>query len=132
MFIEMALCRVLMRETEDTHIVELEEVEGDRVFSIVIGLFEAAAIQRRLLGQKPPRPQTHELLASVIGELGGRVERIEVVELREGTFYCCMKVRQGDRVIEIDCRPSDAVAIGASEEVPIFVAESVLDVVGLE
>ena len=132
MFIEMSISRVLMRETEDTHIVELEEVGGGRVFSIVIGLFEAAAIQRRLLGQAPPRPQTHELLADIISQLGGRVERIEVVSLREGTFYCCLKIRQGDRVLEIDCRPSDAVAVGVSEEVPIYVEEGILAVVGMD
>ena len=67
MAVQMELSRILIRETDDMHIVELREVDGERVFPIVIGLTEAAAIERRLMGQAPPRPLTHELLADVIG-----------------------------------------------------------------
>jgi bifunctional DNase/RNase len=93
----------------------------------MIGLHEAAAIERRLMGQQPPRPQTHELLASVIEELGGTVEKVMITELKNHTFFARLYVRQGDKLIDIDCRPSDAIALGVATEVPIYVEEQVLD-----
>ena len=127
MAVRMELARVLIRETNDTHVVELREVDGERVFPIMIGLHEAAAIERRLMGQQPPRPQTHELLASVIEELGGTVEKVMITELKNHTFFARLYVRQGDKLIDIDCRPSDAIALGVATEVPIYVEEQVLD-----
>lgn len=127
MAVRMELARVLIRETNDTHVVELREVDGERVFPIMIGLHEAAAIERRLMGQHPPRPQTHELLASVIEELGGTVEKVVITELKNHTFFARLYVRQGDKVIDIDSRPSDAIALGVATEVPIYVEEQVLD-----
>ncbi len=66
--VRMELSRILIRENVDAHVVELREADGERVFPIVIGLNEAAAINRRLMGEEPPRPQTHELLANIIVE----------------------------------------------------------------
>ncbi len=125
--VRMALSRILIRETNDTHVVELREVEGERVFPIVIGLTEAAAIERRLMGHDPPRPQTHELLADVIEQLGYRLEKVVISDLRNHTFYARLYLRKGDDVVDIDSRPSDAIALGIATEVPIFVAERVLD-----
>lgn len=127
MAVQMELSRILIRETDDTHVVELREVNGERVFPIVIGLHEAAAIERRLMGQQPPRPQTHELLASVIEEMGGKVERVVINDLRDHTFYARLYVRQGNQLLDIDSRPSDAIALGVATEVPIYVEEHVLD-----
>lgn len=131
MSVKMELCRVLIRETDDTHVVELREAEVPedeaRVFPIVIGLTEAAAIERRLMGQQPPRPQTHELLESVITELGYRLDRIEINDLRDHTFFARICLRKGSEMHEIDARPSDAIALGASGDAPIYVAEHVLD-----
>lgn len=131
MSIKMELCRVLIRETDDTHVVELREAEVPeeqaRVFPIVIGLTEAAAIERRLMGQTPPRPQTHELLDSVITALGYELDRIEINDLREHTFYARIFLRSGSEMLDIDARPSDAIALGAIGDVPIYVAEHVLD-----
>lgn len=131
MSIKMELCRVLIRETDDTHVVELRESGVDeeqaRVFPIVIGLNEAAAIERRLMGQVPPRPQTHELLDSVIAELGYELNRIEICDLREHTFFARLYLRSGSEMVGIDARPSDAIALGATGDVPIYVAEHVLD-----
>jgi bifunctional DNase/RNase len=131
MAIRMELARVLIRETDDTHIVELREVDGERIFPIVIGLSEAAAIERRLLGQVPSRPQTHELLARIIEEMGGRIERIVINDLKQdeqgrGTFYARIYIRQKDVMLDIDSRPSDAIALGSANDVPIYVEESVL------
>jgi bifunctional DNase/RNase len=127
MAVQMELSRILIRETDDTHVVELREVGGDRVFPIVIGLHEAAAIERRLMGQRPPRPQTHELLANVIGELGGKIERVLISDLKEHTFFARLLLRRGADLLEIDSRPSDAIALGVGMEVPIYVEEHVLD-----
>ncbi|MEM1354820.1 MAG: bifunctional nuclease family protein [Planctomycetota bacterium] len=129
--VKMELARVLIRETDDTHVVELREAEVDeeqaRVFPIVIGLMEAAAIERRLMGQAPPRPQTHELLDAVITELGYHLERIEITDLREHTFFARLYLRNGSDMREIDSRPSDAIALGAATDAPVYVAEHVLD-----
>ncbi len=127
MAVHMELARVLIRETDDTHIVELREVDGERVFPIVIGFHEAAAIERRLMGQKPPRPQTHELLDSVIQHMGGEIERVLINDLKDHTFYARLFVRQGGTLRDIDSRPSDAIALGVATDVPIYVEEHVLD-----
>ena len=127
MAIHMELVRVLIRETDDTHVVELREVDGDLIFPIVIGFHEAAAIERRLMGQLPPRPQTHELLASVIEQMGGRIERVVINDLKDHTFYARLLVRQEGKVLDIDSRPSDAIALGVATEVPIYVEDHVLD-----
>jgi uncharacterized protein len=127
MAVRMELARILIRETNDTHVVELREQDGDRVFPIVIGLTEAAAIERRLMGQPPPRPQTHELLATVIETLGWKVERILINDLRDHTFYARLILSNGDETLDIDSRPSDAIALGVATEVPIYVEEHVLD-----
>lgn len=127
MAVRMELSRILIRETDDMHIVELREVEGDRVFPIVIGLTEAAAIERRLMGQAPPRPLTHELLADVITGLGAELEKILISDLKKSTFFARLHLRHEGALIDIDSRPSDAIALGVSQDVPIFVAEHVLE-----
>ena len=133
MSIKMELSRVLIRETEDTHVVELRESdvadEDARFCPIQIGLTEAAAIERRLMGQEPPRPQTHELLDAVIAALGYELERIEITDLRDHTFFARLYLRNGSEMRDIDARPSDAIALGATGDVPIYVAEHVLDAV---
>jgi len=122
----MELSRIFIREMTDMQIIELTEVDGDRSFPIVIGLPEAFAIERRLKGIEIPRPQTHDLLASVIRDLGGKLNRIVINDLAEGTFFAKLVVTQDGREVEIDSRPSDAIALGVAEDVPIYVAEHVL------
>ena len=114
MSIKMELVRVLIRETDDTHVVELREVDGERIFPIVIGFHEAAAIERRLMGQTPPRPQTHELLASAIEHLGGRIERVLINDLKDHTFYARLLIRQGDTMRDIDAPPQRRDCTGRS------------------
>ena len=126
MAVKMELSRIFIREMTDMPIIELTEVDGERTFPIVIGLNEAFAIERRLKGLEIPRPQTHELLASVIGQLGGQLKEIVIHDLTDRTFYAKLIIIQDGLEIEIDSRPSDAIALGVAEGVPIYVAENVI------
>ncbi|MGH7178215.1 MAG: bifunctional nuclease family protein [Tepidisphaeraceae bacterium] len=127
MSVQMELCKIIISETQEQQIIVLKEVDGERKFPIVIGSREAEAIDRRLKGFTPPRPLTHDLLASVIDQLGGVIDRIEINNLQEHTFFAKIHIRRNGDTIEIDSRPSDAIALGIATTVPIFVAEHVLD-----
>jgi bifunctional DNase/RNase len=127
MDVEVELSRIIINETSDQQIVVLKERNGERSFPIVIGIVEIFAIDRRLKGIKPPRPMTHDLLNSVIENLGVEIEKIVVDDLRNHTFYAKIHLRSNGRTIEIDSRPSDAIALGVATNAPIYVAEHVFD-----
>ncbi len=127
MDIEMELSRIIINETSDQQIIVLKELNGDRSFPIVIGIVEIFAIDRRLKGIAPPRPMTHDLLASVIESLGATIEKIVINDLRHHTFYAKIYLSLNGRTIEIDSRPSDAIALGTACNTPIYVAEHVLE-----
>jgi len=121
------LARIIITETSDQQIIVLRERDGDRAFPIVIGSFEAAAIDRRLKGIPLPRPLTHDLLATVIEQLGGDLEKIVICDLRDHTFFAKLVIRQGGQLIEVDARPSDAIALGVASDVAIYVEDRVLN-----
>jgi bifunctional DNase/RNase len=127
MSVRMELHKIIISERQDQQIIVLKELDGERTFPIVIGSNEAMAIDRRLKGIPVPRPLTHDLLANVIETLGGEIERIEITHLEARTFFASIHVRQNGALQEIDSRPSDAIALGIATEVPIYVAEHVLD-----
>lgn len=127
MAVQMELARIIIAETSDQQFIFLKEKNGTRTLPIVIGSAEALAIDNRLKRTKFPRPQTHELLAAVIAKLGGKLERIVIRDLQEHTFFAQLVVRQDGQRVEIDSRPSDAIALGITEDIPIFVAEHVLE-----
>jgi bifunctional DNase/RNase len=127
MDIEVELSKIIINEASDQQIIVLKERHGSRSFPIVIGIVEIFAIDRRLKGIQPPRPMTHDLLDSVIQNLGARVERIVVNDLRNHTFYAKIVLSLNGRIVEVDSRPSDAIALGAASAAPIFVAEHVFD-----
>ncbi len=126
MLVAMELSRIFIREMTDMQIIELSEVDGERRFPIVIALPEALAIERRLKNVDIPRPQTHDLLASVMAHLGGELKRIVINDLSDGTFFAKLVIEQDGEEIEVDSRPSDAIALGVAGGVPIFAAEHVL------
>ncbi|SRR5690554_793922 len=128
--VQMELQRIIISEMQDRQIIVLKEVDGERTFPIVIGSAEAYAIDRRLKGIPAPRPLTHDLLANVIEELGGEIDRIEIHNLEDAIFFARIVIRQNGQMIEVDSRPSDAIALGVATMVPIYVAEHVLDQVG--
>lgn len=141
MRVRMELSRILIRELNDYQIIELREVRDEdeqeetpaRSFPIVIGLPEAAAIERGLSGTPVKRPQTHDLLASVIRQLGGILESITVTDLSDATFYATLDVRRSDgELVSIDARPSDAIALGIAGGVPVYVEDHVIDAAGGE
>jgi len=121
------LVKIMISETEDHQIIVLQESGGQRAFPIVIGFFEAAAIDRRLKGHVLPRPMTHDLLASVIERMGGRLARIVVTDLRHHTFYANLVVESDGDEVHIDARPSDAIALAVANNTPIFVEDHVLE-----
>jgi len=123
----MELHKIIISEMQDKQLIWLKEVDGERKFTIVIGSPEALAIDRRLNDKQTPRPMTHDLLASVIETLGGQIDRIVINDLQNGTFFARIHIRQDGKMLEIDSRPSDAIALGIATMVPIFVAEHVLE-----
>lgn len=106
----------------------LKEVYGERRLPIIIGQFEAQAIALELEGIKPPRPLTHDLLKSVIENLGANVAEIIINELRDNTFFAKIVLEVSSLTVEIDARPSDAIALAIRTNVPIYVSESVLEI----
>jgi bifunctional DNase/RNase len=112
-------------------VVILKEVDGERHLPIWIGPFEAEAIAMELQGIAASRPLPYDLLRSVIGELGGEVRRIVITEINNDVFYARIIIDQNGLGIEIDSRPSDAIALAVRVKVPIFVDDSVMDRAGV-
>ena len=146
MAVRMELSRILIRELNDYQIIELREAGEDgeageaaaegasngdgqarRAFPIVIGLPEAQAIERRIKGITIKRPQTHDLLANVIESMGGELRSITINDLTDHTFFATLDVFKNGELMHIDSRPSDAIALGVANDVPIYVEEHVLD-----
>ncbi|MDG1511829.1 MAG: bifunctional nuclease family protein [Mariniblastus sp.] len=127
--IEMQLAKIIISEINENQIVFLREVDGDREFPILIGIFEATSIDRRVKNIARPRPLTHDLIVEVVDSLGGELDSVVITELREATYYANLRIKRDGEIIEIDTRPSDAIAIAVTctPRLPIYVAESVLD-----
>lgn len=126
--IEMELHRILISETSDQQYIFLKEKGGERTFPIVIGFYEAQAIDRFVKEETFPRPMTHDLFSHVIEALGARVDRVEVTNLKDSTFFSVIHlIAADDRRVEIDARPSDAIALATASKAKIFVSEQVLE-----
>jgi bifunctional DNase/RNase len=113
-------------------IVLLKTAEGNRFLPIWIGHPEAAAILMKLQGASTPRPMTHDLVTEILGQLDAQLVRITVTELRENTFFAEITVQQDGSEIQIDSRPSDAIALAIRAEAPIFAADDVIEESAIE
>ncbi len=127
--VQMELVRIIISEINEQQVIYLKEVDGERSFPILIGIFEATSIDRRVKGYPSPRPLTHDLIVSVVENLGAEFQDVVINELKEHTYYARLRVRHEGELIEIDARPSDAIAVAVTcqPRLPIFVAEDVLD-----
>ncbi|HEY3226678.1 MAG TPA: bifunctional nuclease family protein [Planctomycetota bacterium] len=123
----MELNKIVISENSVEQVIVLKELEGARAFPIVIGLAEALAIDRNFKQQRTPRPMTHDLVENVIRGLDARLERIIVNDLKNRTFYAKLILRRNGKLVEVDSRPSDAVALAVLMRVPIYVEERVLE-----
>ncbi len=124
---EMTLYGVSFEPIGKQPIVLLKTVDDERFLPIWIGHPEAAAILMKLQGASPPRPMTHDLVTEIISELQGEVVRVTVTELRENTYYARITIVQNGREVEIDSRPSDAIALAVRCEAQIFAADDVVE-----
>jgi uncharacterized protein len=113
-------------------IVLLKTADGSQFLPIWIGHAEAAAILMKLQGSTPVRPLTHDLLSSILGQLEAEVVRITVTELRDSTFYASITLRQNGQELEIDSRPSDAIALAVRVEAKIFATDEVIEESAIE
>jgi uncharacterized protein len=129
---EMTLYGVSFEPIGKQPIVLLKTVDEDRFLPIWIGHAEAAAILMKLQGSNPPRPMTHDLLTDVVSELKGEIVRVTVTELRENTYFARITIVQDGHELEIDSRPSDAIALAVRCEAQIFAADEVVDESGIE
>jgi bifunctional DNase/RNase len=127
--VQMQLARIIISEISDQQFIYLKEVEGERQFPIVIGIFEATSIDRRVKHFPSPRPLTHDLVCNVVDALGGELDSVVISELKDHIYYARLRIKRDGELIEVDCRPSDAIAVAVScdPHLPIFVAEDVLE-----
>ncbi|MBK9384984.1 MAG: bifunctional nuclease family protein [Planctomycetes bacterium] len=125
--IEMLLAKVILQDNAEQSLIYLREKEGERSFPIVIGPFEAQEIWRQVEGEKTPRPLTHQLLATVMERLGGYLKRVLINDLENKTFFARLVIQREDEELEIDSRPSDAIALATRYRCAILVSEEVLD-----
>lgn len=127
--VQMQLSRIIISDINPQQIIYLKEVDGERTFPILIGQFEADSINLGVKRAPSPRPRTHELLVNAIEEMGGELDSVVISELRDHIYFARLRVKRDGELIEIDSRPSDAIAVAVACEpiLPIYVAEEVLE-----
>ena len=131
--VQMQLSRIIISDINPQQIIYLKELEGDRTFPILIGQFEADSINTGVKRIQSPRPRTHELLVKAIEQMGGELDSVVISELRDHIYFAHLRVKRDGELIEIDSRPSDAIAVAVTADpiLPIYVSEDVLsDVLG--
>lgn len=126
--IEVKVKDLALDITTNSPVVILASSDSDRLLPIWIGYYEALAIAMELYGYTSRRPLTHDLLKSVIVTMGGRVQKVEVTELKEQTFYAKIFLELDSSVLEVDARPSDSIALALKTKVPLFVAEELFQI----
>lgn len=125
--IEMSLARILIRENADQQVILLKEKGGERAFPILIGMSEAAEINRKITEVETPRPMTHDLLRSVVAGLGAQLSYVLLDQLRDSCFHAKLCLERNDEHLRIDSRASDAIALAVAAKVPIYAEERVVE-----
>jgi bifunctional DNase/RNase len=125
--IQMAVGGLTLDPVTKTPIVILKDTENKLNLPIWIGLLEATAMATEIEGIKMARPMTHDLLKTILGEVGCSVESVEITELKENTYYASVILKLAGRQVIIDSRPSDAIALALRTKSPIYVAKAVLE-----
>ncbi|PYQ62322.1 MAG: hypothetical protein DMF58_02095 [Acidobacteria bacterium] len=125
--VPMSIKGLMLDPVSNSPIVVLKDEEEKFFLPIWVGIFEANAIALQLENVTTPRPMTHDLLRNMISELDARVTRVVINDLRDSTFFAQIRLITGDKTLELDARPSDAIALALRTEAPIFVAQTVLD-----
>ena len=126
MEVEMRIRGLLVDPVNNTPIVILKDANSDTVLPIWVGIFEASAIQMEIEKVSTPRPMTHDLIKNVLSGLDAHVHKVVVTELKDDTFYAVIWMERDGRIISVDSRPSDALALALRVDCPIFVDEEVL------
>ena len=127
MLIEMAIKGLMIDQVTSTPIIVLRDKEGGRILEIWVGVFEANAIAVQIENTASPRPMTHDLLKNVIEDLQGRVERVVVSDVKDGTYYAIIHLSVRGDAVAIDARPSDAIALALRTKAPVFAEEHVIE-----
>jgi uncharacterized protein len=125
--VPMSIKGLMLDPVSNSPIVVLKDDDEKFFLPIWVGIFEANAIALQLENVTTPRPMTHDLLRNMISELDGHVTRVVINDLRDSTFFAQIRMTVGAKTLEVDARPSDAIALALRTEAPIFVAQSVLD-----
>ncbi len=125
--IQMSVGGLTLDPVTKTPIVILKDTDNKLNLPILIGLLEATAMATEIEGIKMARPMTHDLLKNILGEVGCSVESIEITELKENTYYALVRINIAGRQLDIDSRPSDAIALALRTKSPIYVAKAVLE-----
>ena len=128
--IEVRVEGILLDNVNNSPVVLLRELDGDRVLPIFIGPLEASAIAYAIEKTKFPRPLTLDLMRLMVEGLQGRIRRVIITKLESETFFAEVVLEAGERVITIDARPSDSIGLALRCEAPIYVAEAVMEKVG--
>lgn len=129
MQVQMQLARIIISEINEQQIIYLREVEGTRQFPILIGIFEATSIDRRVKHFESQRPLTHDLVVNAIEALGGQLDSVVINELRDHTYFAALRIKYDGEIVEVDARPSDAIAVAVTTDppLPIYVSEDVIE-----
>jgi bifunctional DNase/RNase len=125
--VPMSIKGLMLDPVSNSPIVVLKDEQETCFLPIWVGIFEANAIALQLENVTTPRPMTHDLLKNMIGELNAQVTRIVINDLKDSTFFARILLAIGEKTLELDARPSDAIALALRVEAPIFVAQTVLD-----
>ena len=127
MLIEMFIKGLMIDPVTNMPIVILRDEDSQRTLPIWVGPVEANAIALQIENVAPPRPMTHDLLRNMLEDLGGRLRRVIISDLKDGTFYAYLEIDRGGEILFVDSRPSDALALSIRTRAPVFVETQVLD-----